>query len=428
MRAATDKGPNTTRADFALVPDCGGKIMEVALCIIASYFLPQNRAKLTPLANLIQSFDADTDVRLLVDDQSQAAANDFLAKLAHNCTVSVIATAPACPAGGENCLCDIFIQDKFSVADELSPDRRAMIRSAPAVYYGTLAADWIDIKNEYQKYSYYYWPEGGDCLVSDDFWIINTDIYLDGATKKMSDYDVFLRTKEARKLYYYGFTKIKFDKNYLMNALEEYDTTKRRKSYINIIQRRTNRRFTKEMLIQYFEAQLQIFSGDVTKVDPDLYHVDLLVAITGITDPETKASTILVGRPLDARKSSVKDELPQDWLDEHGWQYDDLGWARRAYEVKQALQNDGFKVIATPMPTIGKHWYTYNNVILENSPRSRVWLPQYGDEAEWLKQYDEKACEIWEALGFEVSRIYGWSAFLTEGGAVRCSSKVLRRA
>ena len=35
---------------------------------------------------------------------------------------------------------------------------------------------------------------------------------------------------------------------------------------------------------------------------------------------------------------------------------------------------------------------------------------------------------FWESLGFEVKRIYGWSALLREGGAVRCAAKVLRRA
>lgn len=358
-----------------LVSDCGGKIAEVALCIIAKYFLAGNRSKLTPLANLIQSFDPETEVRLLVEDQSLAAANDFLADLAHECTVAVIAAPPAGRLG------DIFIQDKFSVADQVGSGKRALIRSTAAVRSGVLAADWIDTGNEYRKYSYGYWPEGGNFLVGDDFWIVNTGIYLDKSTKDISDYNAFLKTREGRRLHYCGFTRVELGTE-----------------------------------------------CKVTKADPDLFHLDLLLSVTGVKDPDTKADIIVVGRPLDARASVIKEALSEDWRDEHGWRYDGFSWARRAYAVKQALENDGFKVIATPMPIVGMRRYTYTNVILENSPRNRVWLPQYGDKNEWLKSYDERAVEIWQGLGFEVMKVHGWGEFLEEGGALRCSAKVLRRA
>lgn len=367
---ASEDGPT-----FRLLSDCGGKIREVALCIIAEYFLPEKRSKLTPLANLIQSFDPGTEIRLLVHEQSLAAANEFLSRVAHECTVIVVAAAPA------DRLRDIFIQDKFSVADEIRSGKRAMIRSTAAVRTGALAADWIDSGNEYRKYSCDYWPEGGNCLIGDDFWIVNSGIYLDKSTRDIAACNAFLKTREGRRLHYCGFTQVEL-----------------------------------------------CAEGKVTTADPDLFHLDLLASVTGVKDPDTKADIIVVGRPLDARLPAVREGLSQDWRDEHGWRYDGFSWARRAYNVKQALEADGFKVIATPMPIMGMRRFTYTNVILENFPWHRLWLPQYGDRDEWLKSYDESAVEIWRRLGFEVVKVPGWSEFLDEGGALRCATKVLRRA
>jgi len=373
---------------FKLTPDCGEKIREVALCIISRYFSAENRSKLVPIANLLQSFDADTKVRLLVDTLSEASARRFLIECQPRCEVEIVPTAPGWAEDRpRNCLRDIFIQDKLSMATELLSGKDVMLRSSSSIHFGALYGDWLDRTHQYDKFDYHYWPDGGDCLVGDSFWIVNTAIYLDKRIERMDLYDGLLRSMDQRMLHYHGFTKIRLD------------------------------------------SQATPPVGKVLRPVSDLYHLDLILAVTGCRAAERPEKDILMlARPLDAGEQAVKDAIPRNWLDDHAWEYSSFWLAGAAHEMKRELENENFSVLPTPMPAIGNRWYTYNNVLVENSPRPRVWLPQFGDEEEWLMKYDDAAVTAWQSLGFEVKRIYGWSALLKEGGAVRCAAKVLRRS
>ena len=66
---------------------------------------------------------------------------------------------------------------------------------------------------------------------------------------------------------------------------------------------------------------------------------------------------------------------------------------------------------------------SYSNVLTElRQNQQYVYLPQYGFE-----KLDEAAQQVWQALGFQVNPVPGFSTSAMYGGGLRCCTKVLLR-
>jgi hypothetical protein len=67
---------------------------------------------------------------------------------------------------------------------------------------------------------------------------------------------------------------------------------------------------------------------------------------------------------------------------------------------------------------------TYNNVLIEqNQQHHNVYLPIYG-----IDMMDDVATRFWQALGYKAIPIKGMAVSSMYGGALRCSTKVLKRS
>lgn len=155
------------------------------------------------------------------------------------------------------------------------------------------------------------------------------------------------------------------------------------------------------------------------------HHLDLVVSLTGI---ETAG-----GQPI----LLVAD--PRKTFDPDGPRME--GWAEQLDASAARLMADGFAVLRNKVPYVAHPTYApnpmlraYNNVIVENAVRTwqgktrpLVWVPQFGDLEPELIAYDRANRLAWEALGFEIVPVLGWSALVRAGGAIRCASKVLTR-
>lgn len=155
------------------------------------------------------------------------------------------------------------------------------------------------------------------------------------------------------------------------------------------------------------------------------HHLDLVVSLTGKYAPD--------GRPIilvaDPRRSP----------DPTGPRME--GWAEQLDASAARLEAKGFAVIRNKVPYVAHAIYApnpmlrvYNNVILENDlrpgsgkTRPLVWVPHFGDLEVELVPFDGENRQIWEGLGFEIVPVYGWSALVRSGGAIRCASKILKR-
>lgn len=146
------------------------------------------------------------------------------------------------------------------------------------------------------------------------------------------------------------------------------------------------------------------------------FHLDLMVSVTGLRGQG--GPHLLVADPC-APASPINREAKAQGV--------------RLDAVAARLAAAGFHVSRNPAafapgPVTGSgRPRGYNNVLIENWPKQRVWLPQFGDAEPSMRALDRANLDLWEAIGFEVIPLLGWGAATGFQGAVRCASKVLAR-
>jgi hypothetical protein len=114
-----------------------------------------------------------------------------------------------------------------------------------------------------------------------------------------------------------------------------------------------------------------------------------------------------------------------------------LRLARELDTIARQLSHAGYNVVRIPAliprqdhqvegqgSDIPKYpFLSYCNVLTElRQNQQYVYLPQYGFE-----KLDEAAQQVWQALGFQVNRVPGFSTSAMYGGGLRCCTKVLLR-
>lgn len=430
---------------FELVPDFGGKIQTLAITLGPIMFREGREKRLVPFRHLIESLDEGVRLVILICDVNRDHAARFLTTLNYRCQVCLAPFATACTTEEENsntkdCWKSIYIRDKFSVTADAADLRYS--ESERSTLLRTPYGRWLAMTEGWQREDIPFWPDGGDMLTGDDFWIVNTAVYAPKDGKSIDGMEQMLSTIQKKRLIRCGFDKVTFDSAAELSlALREVqDGFRLRKSYAVEFELVTGKPATVDSILEHAEkhaidlTQIQEASH---KVVLGLYHIDLLIALTGLREPiegqPTPVPCVLMGRPLNLADEGVHDGPPKNWDDPQFWKEQsvtmkgvDTTYAH-AFEVRKQLIAAGLSVHLIPMPYENYDWYTYTNVVIENEPERRVWLPQYSVDGDWCAAYDALARKTWETLGFSVVPISGCEGNLREGGAVRCFTNVVER-
>jgi len=390
------------KASFSgeLVQDCGGFIRQIALSIPAAFFDEASAGgwfrPLVPIGNLIVSLPSDVEVPLLVDDAILPEVKAWAGGLQARCRIAFVPV----PAGS---IGSPWIQDAFLVRTGEETDFEILASEGSGL--AACLASFLQVP----LYSLPVLPPGGNQLVGQDFRLIGRS--------------------EIRSRYQGASTPATMVAA-AVKALEELD-----RRPVSIFGYRAEdlsqaqRPSVQQEILRTDAARIE--GGGIRFTGPESllhgghqfgFHVDQFVSVTGLK--RNGRPLLLVGDPSAAGES----ETP---LIEN---------ARRCLDASAAaLVRQGFEIMRNPVPCAlapdsGKRLpRLYNNLILENQVRSGrerplVWLAQFGDVEPSLQTFDRNNMEIWEALGFEVLPIYGWSYFASRNGALRCVSKILQRS
>jgi len=367
-----------------LVPDCGGLICWIALSLPAAFFEDALTdawfQPLLPIGNLLLALPADVEALLLIEPVSLVKARVWAKRLQAACTIVFVSAAET-----RNLTGSPWIQDSFLVRTKTETGAVDIEILAPeTVGPGVSLATFLHAPIG----SLPIFLPGGNQLVGPDFRLVGHSSVMPRGSGIATDIRSTMENLEKlqaldeRRICVFGYRT--------GNVSKERDSPE-----------------SEEKLLQ---------TGHQFG-----FHVDQFVSVTGLR--RGNRPLLLVGEPFAAGDA----ETP---LIEN---------ARRLLNASVvSLIGQGFEVLRNPVPYIttpdsGKRLpRLYNNLILENDvrrgrERPMVWLPQFGD-VERLEEFDRLNREVWEGLGFDVVPVSGWSYFASRNGALRCLSKVLKRA
>lgn len=185
----------------------------------------------------------------------------------------------------------------------------------------------------------------------------------------------------------------------------------------------------KKLLEAPTELTRIIAIGEKSANEPGLLpHIDLYLTLTGRRDARTGKYIVLLGAC-----SALSEETEIQDIVKGTNRYLDL--------VLEQLIAEGFEVIRTPLPLIGKgssgraYLYTYNNCLVSCSALSNtVWLPRYtfGVHHEpWyeaLKTAETKNASIWESMFYEVRFVdANFHSIVDDNGSLHCITQEILR-
>jgi hypothetical protein len=347
-----------------LLSDCGGAIEAVAMTVPLC-LLMKDDGKGVALARLAESWPAGVTVYVLTDDPSAAAFRAWQDGLSLSCELVPVSAGADAPI----LEAEVWTQDSFMVS--MTDRRRRLWYLAKADRPGRHAG-WLAPILGADVMSSELVLAGGNTLTGANFRLVGAGslarMPLDLGAKEHAAFDF-------RPMHVFGF----------------------------VLPQR----------------------GTAPSLAQQPHHIDLVASVTGCRDA--------TGRPIimlaDPRKSADPDgPRMEGWAEQLDWTADRLG------EHGFAVQRNRVPIVANPYYCPNPALRPYNNVLLEaevpaatGDSRPRIWLPQYADAETTLADFDTHNREIWQNLGFDVIRVYGWSAFVRAGGAIRCATKVLSR-
>ncbi|WP_374651322.1 hypothetical protein [Dongia sp.] len=352
-----------------LVPDCGGLIDEIAMTLPPFLFTPGEADKRRALQHLAEALPAGVTLLLLAERSCEGALTDWLSSLSLRCAVRPVLQAPR----GTMRNADMWTQDPFLAGRQAGAP---VLVPLPLTDHAGAHAQWLSAAGYGLLPAPGLHLAGGNHLTGPDFRIIGTASLQHAAGL---DGDAALARHaalESRRLHVFGFPLAK--------------------------------------------------RGQPATLAQQPHHIDLVLSVTGLAGAD--------GRPL----LLLAD--PRSGTDPDGPRVP--GWAEQLDASAARLEADGFAVLRNRVPYLAHPRFSpnpslraYNNVIFENDTRygegrSRplAWLPQFADLEPDLEAYDRANRRVWADLGFEPVPVHGWSALVRAGGALRCSSKVLKRA
>lgn len=379
---ANQQLPLVDGASWEFVPDVGGLIDNVALCIPPAFFDPvhqfHNQLR-SAFETFIGSFHAETRLLVLVEQQNAASLRAWLANNASRTNVEIIQTPPRLRGSYS-----MWIQDTVHARrsecqmrlDTSSSDNQ----SRNAAYLAGYMDCSSDILNVHLA--------GGNHLVGQDFRIVGCDsLRLTAERPGIGSLELAyerLQQLDPRKLHVFGFHP----------------------GDLVIPKEPTNRGHTAISL----------------PVHQPVFHLDQFVSLTGTY--RNGLPVILIGDPV----GLAGNELPKIAL----------------LKVQLTASSDrmtdaGFHVIRNAVPYSpaengrGIQPHFYNNVIVENSVRKGhvlpvVWIPLAASgQNRFKEEYDQANVAIWSDLGFDVVGVDGWGPLAAMQGSIRCASKVVSR-
>lgn len=376
-----------TAARFpSLVPDCGGLIHTIAFALPTAFFSDgsdrEDVSPLIPLGNLLSALPREIIAVIVIDRACIPSARHWLGGLAITCVTELLAL----DANGN--IAHPWIQDVFHVraggdgaTTELVSARGNPCADALANRFGlaTAASDIL--------------LDGGNQLVGPDFRLVGHSSLQGGGTGGRPAGHLQQRQRiqalDGRTLYSFGYRPEDLGASAAPAGLSPVKT-----------------------------PPSTMPDGKMHQCG---FHVDQFVSVTGLRRDD---------RPL----LLVADPMAHEGCS-----------ARAVSDLKQKLDasvlsliRQGFAIARNPIPVspaIDSNKCIprlYNNVILENVARPGqiqpfVWLPHFGDR-ETLEWFDEENRKIWKGLGFDPIGVAGWSHLASRNGALRCATKVMRRA
>ncbi|TWF58434.1 hypothetical protein FHW37_101238 [Neorhizobium alkalisoli] len=366
-----------------LVPDCGGIIKQIALALPAAFLgneAPDDGFQpLIPIGNLLCSLPADIEVFLLVEQATASRADFWARSLNAQCRIALVSVPEE-----QGRISSPWIQDAFLVR-EASGSTTDEILTTQMDAVGRSLADMLSI----EAHPAPLFLPGGNQLVGPDFRLIGlSQVKAEKGSSPAQPAFEISQQIDRRPVHVFGYNP--------------KDLSKRNDDQAKV---RT-----------LPEAKNLLSAGHQFG-----FHVDQFVSVTGLE--RNGRPLLLVGDPCDP--DGLKRPLVET--------------ARQSLDASvRALIRQGFEVMRNPVPYAvtpdsGKRLpRLYNNLMLENEVRPGrekpfAWLPQFGD-IEPLAAFDRLNSEIWEGLGFEVIPVFGWSHLASRNGALRCSTKVLRRS
>lgn len=356
---------------MSLLPDCGGVIREIAICLPPALFAPREAAKLQVLQNLAEALCTETTLVILAAEATRDVAQDWLQRLDLRATPRLL-LAPSAAALRDH---DFWIQDPFLVAVDEAGTR---LLPLPETDRPSTHAQWLATAGYGTAPPVPWHMTGGNHLCGLDFRVVGAgslnlamqrdgSLSFDAATARHASLD-------DRRLHVFGFA---------------------------VSQR-----------------------GHPGTLAQQPHHVDLVLSVTGCHD--------VTGRPIlllaDPRAGTSPDAAPVP-----GWTEQLDASAARLMADGFCVRRNPVPYVRHPQWSPNPNLRAYNNVLVENEIRigrtnPLVWLPHFADLEPALSDFDHANRQMWHELGFDPIPVPGCSALANVGGAIRCVSKVLLRA
>lgn len=363
---------------MSLVPDCGGLVEQVAIAIPAALLRSPAATDpcqpLIPIGKLMEAFPADVLIIVMVDNACAMDAHYWLDRLDLKAQIQL---GPLNPSA--NAITSPWLQDAFHVRAQdpmAGPDQRylAVSGDGPAHHLARLTGAEIEAMD--------FHLDGGNQLVGPDFRLMGySEIERIDAVRRLDQRPVSVFGYRVNDL---GATPRQAGRSALPSPSAALEAPAR-------------------------PSPMHQFG----------YHVDQFVTLTGLHRN---------GRPLLVVAEPVPSDTPSSIVSAAG----------RCLDASAIfLEEQGFAILRNPVAfaitpdTNKRHARLYNNAIVENDIRAGhdlpiVWLPQFSD-CEALGDIDDANANLWEGLGFQVERVFGWTHLASRCGALRCISKVLLR-
>lgn len=365
------------------IQDFGGRIETIVLCVPRICLLKLSGMAdrmLSALGSLLLSLPTEVVALLIIDKSSGILANRWLEELAPVVQVRLVEAAETKLEGHS-----IWIQDTFHVRDcsqnlqigRSGSDNHALHACTLSTHFG-LSTETLNVH-----------MSGGNQLVGDDFRLVGHNSLRQTAERRdvgsLNKAFAYIQALDPRKLCLFGF--------------------------------HTDDRGNADS-----EPGKDWDAPWGTSFHQHGFHLDQFVSLTGIRNKDRPvimvAEPVAVDRGAEATAKQAGNRLNScvSWLQAHG-----------------------FNVIRNPVPyatdkmrgSVNHH--LYNNVILENEPRTRaanplIWLPVMKAADTLGTEFDRENHAIWKRLGFSVVEVRGWTDLAKQHGSIRCATKVLRRS
>lgn len=366
------RAPSSSRR--TLLPDCGGAIERIAVALTPRALAPDDPLH-DPIGRFIRTLSPSCTLVALTERREREHVESWLTGLMPACKLEVTAVVPD-GAFGRMPAAE-WIQDRFLCGFEGNEPRYVDAHdggSSPTACLGMAEGTHVA--------SSPVLVEGGNCLVGEDFWLVGCDSVRATAERRRT---VDLETAAAEigmlhdaPLHIVGYAT---------------DAASRRRT-------------------GHDDG-----APALANLRQPWFHLDLMVSVTGLRRS---------GRPhllvADSRASGAPTSREAE------------AQGVRLDAMVERLELAGFCVSRNPVAfapgptTASARPRAYNNVLVDNWPRQRVWLPQFANGEPTMTALDHANRDVWADLGFEVIPLHGWAAATGFQGAARCVSKVLARA